>query len=194
MNAGLLMWDEARTMRPALPGLLTSLLLAMAASCGAPQTTTPPALRFTVDDRPFPATVAVQGTRQQVTVDVTGIDGARIFDAALTEVHARFDLSQVRDDTHGQYDIILLTACSSKVEVSMTVGGASWVELDQASQPASPVVDGCPLGRAGDVYELSGQTNVDQLDATHAHLAFFVAVKRNGENRALRVDWADVPF
>ncbi|MEW6431284.1 MAG: hypothetical protein AB1730_07220 [Myxococcota bacterium] len=181
-------------MRPALPGLLTSLLLATAASCGAPQTTTTPALRFTVDDRPFPATVAVQGTRQQVSVDVTGIDGARIFDAALTEVHARLDLSQVRDDTPGQYDIILLAACSSKVEVSMTVGGAAWVELEQDSQPASPLFDRCPLGRVGDVYELSGQTNVDQLDATHAHLLFQVAVKRDGENRALRVDWADVSF
>lgn len=76
----------------------------------------------------------------------------------------------------------------------MTLGGAPMTELDAAAQLASPVVDGCAFGRLGDVYELSGQTNVDQLDATHVHFAFFAQVKRDGENRSLRVDWADVSF
>ena len=155
-------------------------------------TATPPA--FSVDNHVFPATVALAGTREALTVDVTAIDGARIFDLDLTALHARFDLSQVRDDTPGQYDIILLAACSSKVEVSMTVGGAAMTELDASTQAASPVVDGCAFGRTGDVYELTGQTNVDQLDASGAHLLVFMKVSRDGENRSLQVDWADVAF
>ena len=169
--------------------------LAATAACGPAATTAPPkTTAFSVDDRTFPATVATSGTRQLLTLDVTAIDGARIFDADLTEVHARFDLSQVRDDTPGQYDIILLTGCSSKVDVSMTLGGAPMTELDAATQLASPVVDGCAFGRGLDVYELSGQTNVDQLDATHVHFTFFAKVQRAGENRSLRVEWADVSF
>lgn len=174
--------------------LHVTALCILASACGSAPAATPATPGFTVDGRAFPATVTLAGTRQALTVDVTGIDGARIFDANLTEVHARYDLSQVRDDTPGQYDIILLTACSSTVDVSMTLGGAPMTELDAATQPASPPVDGCAFGRPGDVYQLSGQTNVDQLDATHAHLSFFVKVQRDGENRSLRVDWADVPF
>lgn len=76
--------------------------LAITAACGPAPVTTPPTPTFTVDGRAFPATVAAAGTRQLLALDVTAIDGARIFDADLTEVHARFDLSQVRDDTPGQ--------------------------------------------------------------------------------------------
>lgn len=173
-----------------------AVLLLVLAACGPSAPPAPKQPAFTVDDRQFPATVALAGTRQSLTVDVTGISGARIFDADLTELHATIDLSAVPDDQPGVYDIHLVAACSSTITLNATVGGVTFEELTASTQkPWNQLsIDGCPFGRATDVYELKGQTNISKLDASKITLFFFASVSRNGEKRSLALSWTDVAF
>ncbi len=146
--------------------------------------------RLLVDDQPYTAQIDAHATRQAAHVAVTSQAPPSLFGQPLTAFQVDLDLTTVPDDDPTKYDIALVAACAREETLQVQLGSTLYTESGAEPSYHQLSMDGCALG----TMQLTGQTNIQNLNQQHVVLDVIFQLSNGVEKHDLTVDRLDLAF